>query len=855
MKNPLRLQRYYRLSRFIFLLVLFFTLSVAAHAVTKTSTGSGNWNNGNTWSPSGVPATGDNVIILAGHTVTINTNTTGISSLTIQGTLIIGNNNTNRSVTVSGTITIGSSGIFETAGNGGNSIYLGGNLVNDGVFDMKLGSATAELIFNGSSNQYLSGNGSVTDVDGITVNNTGAFLQNIVEIQPTVFTASSGFLTLTKGIIKMSGTYSLSNTFFNTASPVIHSDEGVWLNNPNVTVTAQNGDTRLYGFLRISAGSYNIGIGADWWLYYYSGATVIIDGGSLTISGAFCGATTSQTINYTQQGGTVTVNTAGNNYSVASFEIWNTASTFTMSGGFIVLQQPATAFTDYVNYSTSSSVTGGILQAGNASTPASSVFWFNSTPALYDLVINTQNVQQFQLRSSTTVQHDLTINGTLDAATKDVSVTVGHDFVNNGQFLPGNTAAVIFNGSTAQTIRGTQPVQFSNLTLSNTGGGVTLQTGVQVSGTASFSNGILYTSSSYPLAFADNAIASGANNNGSNPSYVSGPVSKTGNDAFIFPVGKAGAGYHPCSISAPSQTSDVFTAEYMRSSAAALGPLSAGNLYQVSNCDYWNINRTVGTSAVNVTLSWNGFSNCNAAAYVTQLSSLVVAHFDGATWNNDGANSYTGTVSSGTVTWNNVAAFSPFALGSNSPSTNPLPVTFAFIKAYAAGAANKIEWTNLTETGLKAYVLQKSVDGALFAALDTINARSNNNDRQDYAAIDPHPEGNVCWYRVLAIAQDGGKTYSVTVRVDRAKGQSLWTVYPNPVTNRQLNLQVQDGRAGEVTISLLNLAGQSLLTAKNYVPAGTVTLPLLLPATIKPGMYLLKLGRSGQETSLKLLVQ
>ncbi len=246
--------------------------------------GTSNWADANNWNPNGVPAAGTTVTIGNGFNVILNTDAT-ISSLTIgggtSGSLTIGNNNTNRDLTVAGTVTINNGATFTTAGNGGNTIDIGGNLVNNGTFDMNAGGADADVLFNGTVRQTLSGTGATTDFNLVTINNTGAVNNNIVEVLSSNFNAAAGFLTLTKGILKMSGSYTFSNTFFNTASPTINSDEGIWLNNSNVTVTGQNGDTELSGLIRITAGTYNVGVSADWWLHYNTGAVLTMEGGAL----------------------------------------------------------------------------------------------------------------------------------------------------------------------------------------------------------------------------------------------------------------------------------------------------------------------------------------------------------------------------------------------------------------------------------------------------------------------------------------------------------------------------------------------------------------------------------------------
>ncbi len=337
----------FRISRLFFVFIgLAFHVHSYAQKTWDGGAGTNNWGDGNNWNPNGVPTAAQTVTIGNTYTVILNTSTT-VASLTIgggtSGSLTIGNNNTDRTLTVTGNIVVNAGATLNTAGNGGNVINIGGNLTNDGTFDMNIGTADCDVTFNGAANQTISGAGATTDFNRITVSNTGAANNNIVEILPTNFTAAAGFLTLTRGIIKMSGSYTFTNTFFNTANPSINSDEGIWLNNANVTVTGQGGDTYLYGLIRISAGTYNIGNAADWWLWYQNGAILTIEGGALNVAGAitgyFAGAFyVTATITYTQSGGIVTVNRSGNTLTTASFEIFETGSSFTMSGGTIVLQ-------------------------------------------------------------------------------------------------------------------------------------------------------------------------------------------------------------------------------------------------------------------------------------------------------------------------------------------------------------------------------------------------------------------------------------------------------------------------------------------------------------------------------------
>ena len=848
------LSRFNIVRRFITCTIFSILVGVHANAVTKTSAGSGNWSSSSTWSPTGEPAAGDVVIIASGHTVTVNTNTNSISSVTVNGTLTIGNSNTDRTITVSGNVTVNTGGILNTAGNGGNSLLIGGNLSNSGTFDMNIGSADALVTFNGNVYQSISGAGSTTDFSDITISNSGAANSNIVEILSSNFTAASGFLTLTQGIIKMSGSYSFTNTFFSGSNTTINSDEGIWLNNSNVTVTGQNGNITLAGLIRISAGTFNIGTSADNSLFYSNGAVFTMEGGALNVAGLFRYSSATNVITYTQTAGTATICTAGNSSgTVGSFDISAAASVFTMSGGSIVIQKPADTYYDYYNASTNTIVTGGTVQFGNASTGSGPVYWLNSAGAMYDLTINATNTPTVRLRSNTTVLDDITIGGTLDAATYNMDINIGHDWTNNGTFSQG-TKTVTFNGTGNQQIGGSTATTFYNLTINKSSGGVTLNKTATIQGAGTFTSGILTSSATNLLVFNDNATTSGANN--VTASYVNGPVKKIGNDAFIFPVGKSNVGYMFCGISAPSNATDAFTAEYKRNSATALGPITATGLNRVSACEYWQLDRTTGSSTVNVTLSWSGLSPCNAAVYVSNLASLVVSHFNGTSWNAYGSNSYTGNGAAGSVTWNNVSSFSPFTLGSTTPIYNPLPIKFSAVKAYSVSNGNRIEWTNLTEENLARYEVERSSNGTSFTTIITSVPKANNGQENKYTETDEHVLTGVNYYRIKAVGSDGSYEYSTIVRVSPSgdEARSI-AVYPNPVLSGQFTLELNNYKRSDYSIKLINSNGQQVMLKTIHYTGGSVSVTLERPAALQSGVYILQIAGENVRENRKLIIK
>lgn len=452
-----------------------------------------------------------------------------------------------------------------------------------------------------------------------------------------------------------------------------------------------------------------------------------------------------------------------------------------------------------------------------------------------------------------TISKNLTISSgtTFNGSINNPVINLSGDFINNGTFTAGNST-VVFQGSAAQTINGTSSTTFHHLTINNSAG-LSLAGAHSVGGTLTFTNGLIHTSVSNLLQMLAGSSVSG----GSSSSYVNGPMRKYGNTAFTFPVGSATV-YAPVSLSAPALVTDAFTVQYFRSSARALGSISAPGLATVSNCEYWDISRDAGSSAVNVTLSWSAGSPCNPAGYITNLSYLTIAHFNGSTWNSYGHDGgTTGNIAAGTVTWNNVSDFSKFTLGSTSASFNPLPVKFAAVKVvHTAQQTHHVSWSNLTEADILYYEVQRSADGNNFSTIGSLAAVFNNNSRADYSFTDASPLSGLNFYRIRAV-ETGGKTVtSAIVKINSiGSGVSGLSVYPVPVRGSQITMQATGLPAGTYQAMITDLSGRVVSRSSIQHFGGMLAQTLELPSVMSPGIYHLQVTGLQQKVITRFVVQ
>lgn len=436
----------------------------------------------------------------------------------------------------------------------------------------------------------------------------------------------------------------------------------------------------------------------------------------------------------------------------------------------------------------------------------------------------------------------------VDASSGTISTSLAATTFGSGADyeFAGNATGVFTTSPTANTIR--------NLIVNNSGGTVTMSQPLSVTGALQLNNGILVSSMANLLTINDDATASAGNY--SPASFVEGPLRKIGNDAFTFPVGKLGV-YAPASISAPGAVNAEYRAEYFRSAPPNRTNITAPGLVKVSLCEYWDIEEVgPGSPTVDVSLSWSGFSPCNAAAYVTDLASLTVAHFDGVNWNShSNSGGFGGTAIQGNVTRNSVSTFSIFTLGSTSAISNPLSVKFTAVKAYTSGNLNIVEWTNQSEAGVLGYSVEKSTDGIQFTALSEVAARSNAATREVYNQHDLQP-GIKTYYRIKATELSGEVSYSPVVKVVRGEsGSTAFSIYPNPVQGKQFTLQYKGQTREPIRLQLISSSGQIVYSNHWIHPGGQASQTVELPLSLSKGMYYLQLNGNNRSESRPVMIQ
>ncbi|RYE14565.1 MAG: T9SS type A sorting domain-containing protein, partial [Sphingobacteriales bacterium] len=101
-----------------------------------------------------------------------------------------------------------------------------------------------------------------------------------------------------------------------------------------------------------------------------------------------------------------------------------------------------------------------------------------------------------------------------------------------------------------------------------------------------------------------------------------------------------------------------------------------------------------------------------------------------------------------------------------------------------------------------------------------------------------------------------GAPFSAIVKVAGIKTAPSITVYPNPVTGKQMQVQFKSVAAGMYQLRLLNTAGQVIFRSAENVTAGSLARSIQLGNDVAAGRYdLLITAPDGSTSNQQVIIQ
>ena len=193
-----------------------------------------------------------------------------------------------------------------------------------------------------------------------------------------------------------------------------------------------------------------------------------------------------------------------------------------------------------------------------------------------------------------------------------------------------------------------------------------------------------------------------------------------------------------------------------------------------------------------------------------------------------GENSVSGASSittNGNITWTNTGQIE---------ITRPvlLPVTWLSFTATKQGSAVALKWSTAIEQNTRDYKVQHSINGTTWNDIGIVPAGGNSNMVQQYSFIDQNPVNSLNYYRLLQRDLDGNINYSKIVLLNLADAERMLKIYPNPVLNGTITVNLKQASI----VWVYNSIGVKLM--QKELPAGEHLFSL---SQLSKGTYYMKI--------------
>ncbi len=192
----------------------------------------------------------------------------------------------------------------------------------------------------------------------------------------------------------------------------------------------------------------------------------------------------------------------------------------------------------------------------------------------------------------------------------------------------------------------------------------------------------------------------------------------------------------------------------------------------------------------------------------------------------------------------------PYTVWDNADFPDPTPAIIAMgfgtiiLPALGLTASGYIKhnvpvanWTTLTETNTRQFVIERSSNGVQFTAVGVVSAAGNSQLKRTYSFTDNTANGSIHYYKIKLEDMDGKASYSNTIVLSDRKATTAFQLWPNPVLQRAYLMIPQKG---SYQIDVFSPIG--VLVIRKYVQTDTDGNTTSIDRNgLPPGIYFLKI--------------
>ena len=488
--------------------------------------------------------------------------------------------------------------------------------------------------------------------------------------------------------------------------------------------------------------------------------------------------------------------------------------------------------------------------------------WCNNTvpTSTTDVSISTGVPNQPQMMAASFSRNLVINSGASVTLTSGNSFSMNGNLTNNGTFTIANPSFVTLGGAAQQTMGGSNPVTFDELTFANSFGTspqivfsnfatinsrLTMNAGnVNLSGynftigTSGASTGILVYSAGWFY-------------NGNITRWVASPVIPDGNTRGLFPLGTS-SDTRPFYVSfpstAPTTPGTIRVGHTGATTTSTVSVVDGGSTIVRRQDSFWQVaTNTLAGGIYDLQGEGTGFGGVGTVdGLVADLRLMLVASIVGTPGVNGGTVTDPHVLRTG-LSLGNIT--NSFYFGSVNATNSPLPITLTDFYGIPVKGGVNLKWKTESEKDFDYFEVQRSNDGQEFQMIAKEKGAGTTTTPRHYSYMDANPQSKN-YYRLRIVDLDGSSSFSKVIVVNVGERPAGVFVYPNPIVNRKFTVEFIDSDPSEAHIVLFDLLGRNCWSEALKSSLQEVE----LPGSITPGIYFLQTFKGFDVRVIKVII-
>lgn len=176
------------------------------------------------------------------------------------------------------------------------------------------------------------------------------------------------------------------------------------------------------------------------------------------------------------------------------------------------------------------------------------------------------------------------------------------------------------------------------------------------------------------------------------------------------------------------------------------------------------------------------------------------------------------------------------------------------IRAVKENRTVKVSWEVSTEKDVQQYEIQRAGGTSGFTKLGEM-AKATGTSSQSYQWIDINPVMDINQYRIKVMMNDGSSFFSRLASVLMDEQKAEMKIYPNPVQQYEIKMQLTNMEKGKYTARLFDTKGQLVMNQVIDYDGLSRSLAIQISRQLNKGMYFFQLTNNKTKLNQSIMIE